>query len=109
MVKAKEATTATAEILIKLAHITEQNVTTSKNVIERVDKLVSLFEEASKHVSDVETTEAKIKSLSTKLEELLEQNKTIAQGLLLLEKYVRGRSGLEPSPGPKQISEYGTS
>ncbi len=69
---------------------------------QRVDKLVSLFEEAAKHVGEVESTEARITSLSTKLESLLDQNKAIAQGLILLEKYVRGKSGLEAA----QISEY---
>ena len=69
---------------------------------QRVDKLVSLFEEAAKHIGEVESTEARIAALSTKLDSLLDQNKAIAQGLILLEKYVRGKSGLEAT----QISEY---
>ena len=69
---------------------------------QRIDKLVSLFEEAAKHVGEVESTEARIASLSAKLESLLDQNKAIAQGLILLEKYVRGKSGLETA----QASEY---
>ena len=73
---------------------------------KRVDKLVSLFEEASKHVSEVESTEEKIRKVSTKLEELLDQNKTIAKGLILLDKYVRGQTGTESIP-PKNLSEYG--
>lgn len=104
----KEEKVLPEESLLKLARITEQNVEASRKVVDRVDKLVTLFEEASKHVSDVETTEAKMRALSAKLEELLEQNKTIAQGLLLLEKYVRGKSGLETRQGPKQVAEYGT-
>jgi len=73
-------------------------------LVQRIDKLVSLFDEAAKHVGEVESTEAKIASLSSKLESLLEQNKAIAQGLLLLEKYVRGKSGL--SQPTTQLSEY---
>ena len=61
----------------------------------RVDKLVSLFEEASKNVAEVESTEARISSLASRLDSLLEQNKAIAQGLVLLEKYVRGKTGLQ--------------
>ncbi len=74
-------------------------IESTNKLVQRIDKLVTLFDEASKHVSDVETTEAKITSLSSRLELLLEQNKAIAQGLILLEKYVRGKSGLQmPQP-----------
>jgi len=72
----------------------------------RVDKLVSLFEEASKHVNEVESTEEKVRNLTTKLEELLDQNKTIAKGLIVLDKYVRGQAG-DLSSAPKNLSEYG--
>jgi len=34
----------------------------------------------------------KISELTDKLEELLEQNKTIAKGLIMLEQYVRKRA-----------------
>ena len=57
--------------------------------------MVSLFEEASKHVGEVETTEAKVQELANRLETLLEQNKVIAQGLVLLEKYVRGKTSFQ--------------
>jgi len=69
-------------------------VESTNKLVQRIDKLVSLFDEAAKHVGEVESTEAKISALSSKLEYLLEQNKAIAQGLLLLEKYVKGKSGL---------------
>ncbi|MBI2670823.1 hypothetical protein HYX18_02510 [Candidatus Woesearchaeota archaeon] len=65
------------------------------DLTKRIDKLVSLFEEASKHIEDVEEQEDKIKSLTEKLELLLEQNKEIAHGLLLLDKYIRGKSEFE--------------
>ncbi len=76
------------------------------HLTKRLDKMFSLFEEASKHVAEVESSEAKIAALSVKLESLLEQNRSIAKGLILLEKYVRGKSGFETS-APKQLSEYG--
>ena len=57
--------------------------------------MVSLFEEASKHVSEAETVEERVNELTTKLETLLDQNKSVARGLILLEKYVRGKSELE--------------
>jgi archaellum component FlaC len=69
-------------------------VNSIEKLVGRVDKLVLLFEEASKHVNEVQSTEEKVRTLAQKLEELVEQNKAIARGLLLLEKYVRGRTGM---------------
>ena len=72
----------------------------NNKLVTRIDRLVSLFEEAAKHVGEVETTEAKVNVLASKLEALLDQNKTIAQGLLLLEKYIRGKTRLTGEPQP---------
>ena len=58
---------------------------------QRVDKLVSIFEEAAKNVGNVED-DTRVKQLTDKLDSLLEQNKTLANGLLLLEKYVRSKA-----------------
>lgn len=66
--------------------------TSVDNLTRRIDRLVNLFEEATKHVGEVETGDERIKLLTAKLESLLEQNKTLAKGLLMLEKYVRGKS-----------------
>ncbi len=85
----------------------EELLVSMKTLTKRLDKVFSLFEEASKHVSEVESSEAKIAALSSKLESLLEQNKQIAKGLILLEKYVRGKSGLDSAVAPKPLSEYG--
>ena len=61
----------------------------------RIEKLLGVFEEASKHVAEAETVEERVNELTTKLETLLDQNKSVARGLILLEKYVRGKSELE--------------
>jgi len=58
---------------------------------KRIDSLVSIFEEAAKNVSNVED-DTRIKSLTEKLESLLEQNKSLANGLLTLERYVRSKA-----------------
>ena len=58
---------------------------------KRIDNLVSIFEEAAKNVSNVED-DTRIKQLTEKLESLLEQNKSLANGLLTLERYVRSRA-----------------
>ncbi len=81
----------------EVSHSKEINqlLESTNKLVQRIDKLVSLFEEASKHVAEVESTEAKINQLASRLDSLLDQNKAIAQGLILLEKYVRGKTGLQ--------------
>jgi len=81
-------------------------IESTNRLVSRIDKLLELFEESAKHLDEVESTEAKVNALATKLETLLEQNKSIAQGLLLLEKYVRGKTGLAPNNQPSQMSQY---
>lgn len=79
---------------------------------KRIDRLVGLFEEASKHVGEVELNDDRLKVLAGKLEVLLDQNRDIAKGLILLEKYIRGRSsdfGVGESFGTKSLSEFKTS
>ncbi len=61
-----------------------------KNLVERIDRMLGVFEEASKHVMEV-SEDKRVAELADKLEELLDQNKTIAKGLLMLEQYVRKR------------------
>ena len=89
----KEAPVHTA----KPSHLdsNEELISSMNKLVTRIDKMVSLFEEASKNVADVESTEAKIAMLSNRLDNLLEQNKSILQGLLLLEKYIRGKTDLQ--------------
>jgi hypothetical protein len=71
---------------------------------ERTDRLLSLFEEAAKNIEKSELKEP----LSKQLESLLEQNKVIARGLVLLERYIRDKTTLglqssleQPKPLPK--------
>lgn len=62
-----------------------------KHLVEKIDRMLNVFEEASKHVMEV-SEDKRIAELTDKLEELLEQNKTIAKGLLMLDQYVRKRT-----------------
>ncbi|MCD4666459.1 hypothetical protein K8R47_01465 [archaeon] len=73
---------------------------TMKELTTKVDKLVTIFDEASKHVLEV-GEDKRILELTDKLGELLDQNKTIAKGLVMLEKYVRDRSEFQaPQKSP---------
>ena len=61
------------------------------SLTKRVDHLVSIFEEAAKNVGAVED-DTRVKQLTEKLDVLLEQNKSLANGLVILEKYVRSKA-----------------
>ena len=112
MTKKNESEANHDKLLEKLDHFIEvmqKREESTHELITRVDKVFSLFEEASKHVDEVQSAETRINTLSTKLESLLEQNKAIAQGLILLEKYVRGKTRLEPTaPSASKPLEFGS-
>ncbi len=82
----------------------EHNIILQKKAVEiidatnqlnkRIDKLLNIFEEASKHVLEV-GEDKKILELTDKLEELLEQNKNITKGLTILESYVKNKAQFE--------------
>ena len=57
----------------------------------RIDKMLSVFEEASKHVMDA-GEDRRVIELADKLEELLEQNRILTKGLMMLENYVKTRT-----------------
>ena len=63
------------------------------DLTKKVDNLVSIFQKAAEHIEKGEVSEP----LARKLTDLLEQNKKIAQGLLLLERFVRSREGISSS------------
>jgi len=72
------------------------------NLVKRIDRMLNVFEEASKHVMEV-GEEKKIIELADKLEELLNQNKNIAKGLIMLEQYVKTKSQFESPMQQRRI------
>lgn len=74
----------------------------SFNVLsQRIDKFLNIFEKAASRIERGEIEEP----LAKKLESLIEQNRTIARGLLLLEKYVREKTTVGFAP-PKMKTEF---
>ena len=71
-------------------------------LVKRIDRMLNVFEEASKHVMEV-GEEKKIIELADKLEELLNQNKNIAKGLIMLEQYVKTKSQFESPMQQRRI------
>ncbi len=58
------------------------------NLNKNVDRLVRIFEKAADSIGKGEVKEP----LTVKLSQLIDQNKQIARGLLLLEQYVKQRA-----------------
>jgi hypothetical protein len=63
----------------------------------RMDRMLSLFEEAAKNIEMGERIEEK--PLAKQIEDLVEQNRVLARGLLLIERYIRDKTstGFNPS------------
>jgi len=93
--------TQLAENNLALQEKTAELITSIKDLTTKVDDMVKIFEEAAKHIK-----EGTDRPLMDKLQNLLEQNKTIAKGLIMLEKYVREKSAMggtafQPKPLPR--------
>ena len=67
----------------------------------RMKHLLDVFETAARAIEKGEVEEP----LARQLEALLEQNKTIARGLLLLERYVHDKTTIGFQPGNFQSSK----
>ena len=79
---------------IALQHKMADLILNVKDLNKSVKDMVKLFHDAGEHIKKGRYDDP----LMVKLDELLEQNKNIAKGLLLLEKFVREKSTSIPSP-----------
>ena len=61
------------------------------SMTKKVDELVEIFKKAAEHIEKGEIREP----MARKLTDLLEQNKRIAKGLIMLERFVREREGFD--------------
>ena len=84
---------------IKLQKTSTELIISVNNVTKKIDELVTIFKKAAEHIEKGEIKEP----LARKLTDLLEQNKRIAKGLILLEKFVREKEGLSTSSEKKEI------
>ena len=72
-----------------------QLVESNNGLTKKIDNLISLFEEAAKNMSSGNTEE--VYKLNNKINELIEQNKQLARGLLIMEDKMR-KSNISPKP-----------
>lgn len=75
---------------LALQKVSLQLIDAVRQMTDRMDRMLGLFEEAAKNIEKVQLKEP----LEKQLEELLEQNKVIARGLVLLEKFVRDKTSV---------------
>jgi len=86
---------------IKLQKTSTDLLISMNNLTKKVDELVEIFKKAAEHIEKGEIKEP----LARKLTDLLEQNKRIAQGLILLEKFVREREGFTTEKENKSFQD----
>ena len=97
----KELLDALIQNNLELQKKSTEMIDAVSKLTKRISRLLDVFESAAKNIEKGEVEEP----LARKLEALLEQNKTIARGLLLLERYVRDKTstGFQPSFPPKSL------
>ncbi len=72
-----------------------------KELNKNVKHMVEMFTEAGEHIKKGKYEDP----LLVKLDDLLEQNKNIAKGLLLLEKFVREKQAPQTAFAPRPFSK----
>ncbi len=85
---------------VQLQKLTISLVESNNKLVKKVDDLVSLFEEAAKNVSSGNYEE--IVTLNNKINSLIQENKQLARGLVLMEQKFK-QGGFRASPIPKSI------
>ena len=83
----------------ELSNKTADLVLSVKELSDRISKLIDIFEGASKSIKEEEVKEP----LVDKITSLIEQNKQIAKGLLILEKFIQEKSPYQVSVNQKRF------
>jgi len=90
-----------AENNVKLQQQNANLLISMNNLTKKIEELVEIFKKAAEHIEKGEIKEP----LARKLTDLLEQNKRIAKGLLLLENFVREREGFGSKSTKKEFED----
>ena len=72
------------------------------NLAKQQGELLNTFKEAAKHMNDIDVQDENLRPLIKRLDDLLNQNRTIARGLVLLESYVKEKTQSMPPMQPTQ-------
>lgn len=90
----RELVKSNVQLQDKMADLVKSNSDLLKAQIktsEDISSMVSLFKEAGQHMV-AETEEEKLSPLLNRISELVEQNKTIMRGLILIQKFIKSSS-----------------
>ncbi len=90
-----------AENNIKLQQANANLLIAVTSLTKKIDDLVEIFKKAANHIEKGEIREP----LARKLTDLLEQNKRIAKGLVLLENFVREKEGFSSKSNKKEFED----
>lgn len=90
-----------AENNLALQDKTAELIASIGKLVKRLDNMVDIFEEAAKNIKSQPG-----EPLIAKLNDLLEQNRNLARGLTLLERYVKGKGMAEFPPKPLPKTEF---
>ena len=90
-----------AKISLSLQKLTISLVESNNALNKKIDKLVTLFEDAAKNMSA--GSQEEVINLNKKVNELVEQNKQLARGLILMEGKVK--SSEKPSFEAKSLPQ----
>ena len=95
-----------------MQELIKTNISLEKKMIEllssmhdltkKMDLMVDIFTKAAQHIERGDVKEP----LAAKLTELLDQNKKIARGLLLLERYVKEKSAFSSQVYKEENQEF---
>ena len=83
--------------LIEVSILSQQtNIILIKSMSElskRVDRMVSMFEKAANNVGDIKAvTQEEVEDVARRVQEVVQQNRDLAEGLISLDGYVRRRN-----------------
>ena len=92
---------------VELQKVSIQLAESNDKLVNKISDLIGLFEEAAKNVGVIDELKVReeTQGLSERLDTLLQQNRDLAKGLLLLEQFVKGRTAQSSSGAPiKQLN-----
>lgn len=94
------------EISVELQKKLVEATVAMNNLAKQQGELLNTFKEAAKHINDIDVQDENLRPLIKRLDDLLNQNRTIARGLVLLESYVREKT--QPMPPMRPTQQQGT-
>ncbi len=84
---------------IELSNKAADLVLSVKDLTDRMSKLIEIFEGAAKSIKEEEVKEPLVDKITT----LIEQNKQIAKGLIILERFIQEKSPYQVSVNQKRF------